>query len=110
MAEKIIQLDADEIVNKKFNVDFRGYAPVEVGRFLNTIARDYMTYDEIILELKDEIRKLQEEKLQLKGQLRDLEEKSKAPVSNNGNGELSMTQLDIIRRLSRLEEAVFKNR
>ena len=108
MADKIIQLDADEIINKKFNVDFRGYAPVEVGRFLNTIARDYMTYDEIISDLKDQIRKLQDEKLQLKGQLKELEDRKPASPAVNANGELSLTQLDIIRRLSRLEEAVFK--
>ena len=40
MARKMLLLDIDAILNKQFNIDFKGYSPVEVDQFLDSVVRD----------------------------------------------------------------------
>lgn len=99
------QLDAKKILDKEFHVDLKGYSPREVDEFLDLVISDYQLYDQTLQELGEKLRtyenqidRLQEEIAQLRAQKGD---PSSAEVP-------SSSQLDILKRLSRLEYEVFK--
>ena len=59
MADKnSLILDIDTIINKQFNIEFKGYSPIEVDQFLDSIGHDYDTYNQIIEELNEKIYEL----------------------------------------------------
>lgn len=100
------KLSVDDILDKRFNIDFKGYAAEEVDAFLDSIIADYQTYNEIISELgtilndfEEKFNNLQEENTALKTKL---DQNSSNDVTTSAN------QLEILRRIARLEEAVFK--
>ena len=46
-----MNLTAQEIYEKEFHVDLKGYAPAEVDEFLDMVIEDYQKYDEKVEEL-----------------------------------------------------------
>ena len=48
---KDMNLTAQEIYEKEFHVDLKGYAPAEVDEFLDMVIEDYQKYDEKVEEL-----------------------------------------------------------
>jgi DivIVA domain-containing protein len=46
MADKV-NLDIQTILDKEFNVDFKGYNATEVDTFLDLVIQDYQTYQDI---------------------------------------------------------------
>lgn len=48
---KDMNLTAQEIYEKEFHVDLKGYAPAEVDEFLDMVIEDYQEYDEKVEEL-----------------------------------------------------------
>ena len=47
-----MNLTAQEIYEKEFHVDLKGYAPAEVDEFLDMVIEDYQKYDEKVEELQ----------------------------------------------------------
>ena len=99
------QLDAKKILDKEFHVDLKGYSPSEVDEFLDLVISDYQLYEQTMQELGEKLRsyenqidRLQEEIAQLRAQ------KGEEPAAEVP----SSSQLDILKRLSRLEFEVFK--
>ena len=88
---------ADQILHHEFEYKMRGYDQAEVDQFLDEIINDYKTYDR-------EIRKLEEENKRLRLQLEEATEES---VYNNRQQTQTVTNFDILKRLSNLEKAVF---
>ena len=43
-----LNLTPEEILNKEFNVDFKGYSPAEVDSFLDSVLEDYQIMEENI--------------------------------------------------------------
>ena len=150
-SEKKILLTTDDILNFEPNIDYKGYAPAEVDKFLDKVISDYMNYndqiaalvssnqslknddankDAVIAQAKTKIDDLNRENVNLNNQIsllnqdldnakKELEDAKKdlaqkpvvsqeAPVENSfGAG----TQVDMLRRIARLEAEVFgKNR
>ena len=150
-SQKKILLTTDDILNFEPNIDYKGYAPAEVDKFLDKVISDYMNYNDQIatlvsanqslksdfaskdavidqakakieslnrqnVSLNNDISLLNQELVSVKQELEDakkeLAEKSAtaqaAPVENSfGAG----TQVDVLRRIARLEAEVFgKNR
>ncbi|MCF0108531.1 MAG: DivIVA domain-containing protein [Erysipelotrichaceae bacterium] len=99
-----INLDLQTILDKQFNIDFKGYNPAEVDGFLDLILEDYQVFQEIIAEQKAKIAELEAANNTLKNSL--VEAQGKARVAEEMNG---ISNLDVIKRLSRLEQEVFKN-
>ena len=95
------QLNAKAILDKQFNVDLKGYAPREVDEFLDKVIADYQTYDETIRELGESLRNYENQVEQLKAKIAELEAKA-------GETMPPQSQVDILKRLSRLEYEVFK--
>lgn len=98
------QLNAKAILDKQFNVDLKGYAPREVDEFLDKVIADYQTYDETIRELGESLRNYENQVEQLKAKIAELEAKTGA----EGETMPPQSQVDILKRLSRLEYEVFK--
>ena len=56
MYQKKITLMPQDILEKEFKIDARGYRPQEVDKFLDIIIRDYVEYGTIIKRLQAEIK------------------------------------------------------
>lgn len=104
-----MNLTAQVIYEKEFHVDVKGYAPVEVDEFLDQIIEDYQTYDEKVEELsqaviryEEKIKELQQEIYNLQNENQSINDKLSATAAN-GSGD----QVDILKRIARLEQAVF---
>lgn len=53
-----ITLTMQDILEKEFKIDARGYRPQEVDKFLDIIIKDYNEYNNIIRNLEKEKRAL----------------------------------------------------
>lgn len=92
---------ADEILQKDFDIKMRGYDQVEVDQYLDEIIKDYGTFQRQIAQLKDENARLKAEVEKLN---REQELYNQAPKQNQ-----TVTNFDILKRLSNLERKVFGN-
>ena len=101
---KKLKLSPEEILNKEFNVDFKGYTPSEVDHFLDSILDDYQTMEENVQELLDLVNKLQDQVKELTKKNVELEGRKKAFDLSNTT---SYSSVDILKRISRLEEQVY---
>ncbi len=91
------------ILNQQFNVDFKGYSPIEVDRFLDEIIRDYEEFDKTIETQQSLLLKLQKENAHLQALVVELQ--SKQSVSSAPEG---LSQSDVLKRLAKLEEKLYK--
>jgi len=101
LTDKII-LTPQDILEKEFKIDTRGYRPQEVDKYLDIVIKDYKAFQLVIEKLKMENEVLRDEALQLKHELRIL--KSNVEVIK-GSGQV--TNVDTLRRLSHLEKIVY---
>ncbi|MBR3265427.1 MAG: DivIVA domain-containing protein [Erysipelotrichaceae bacterium] len=99
-----LNLTPDEILNKEFNVDFKGYSPNEVDSFLDSVLEDYQIMEDNVQELLNEIAKLKEQVKQLTAKNIELEGKKMAFDLSNTT---SYSSVDVLKRISRLEEIVY---
>lgn len=99
-----ILLTAQDILDKEFKIDTRGYRPQEVDKFLDVIIRDYSEFVKIIRELDSEKKELIHDNMQLKQELRKM--KTQIEVLKEGTGS-DTTNSDLLRRLSNLEKIIY---
>ena len=102
MHQDKITLTMQDILEKEFKVDTRGYRMQEVDQFLDVIIKDYNEYNNMIKELKKENEKLEEENTSLKQEMRSL----KSSIETVKGGEKEITNVDLLRRISQLEKIV----
>ncbi len=100
-----LNLTPDEILNKEFAVDFRGYSAKEVDSFLDLILEDYQRTEDNVQELLDTIASLQSDIRSLNAQILELQGRQKAFDLSNTT---SYSSVDILKRISRLEEQLLK--
>lgn len=101
-----IFLTTEEILNKEFKIDARGYRLQEVDKFLDTIMRDYNEFNAIIKRLEKEVNSLTEDNSRLIQELTRLKVNVDV-VSKEEHSHKSITNIDLLRRLSELEKVVF---
>jgi len=89
-----------EIVDKDFNTKLRGYDSEEVDEFLDLIIQDYKSFQDEIDELKEEVERLVEE-------LDETSKQSDLRAQSQGTSQSTVTNFDILKRLSNLERHVF---
>lgn len=97
-----IVLSIQDILEKEFKIDARGYRLQEVDKYLDTIIGDYNEYNNIIKELDREKNKLLAENQALKQEIRDL----KSNIEAVKYSEKEITNVDLLRRISQLEKIV----
>ena len=108
MYQNKIKLMPQDILEKNFKIDMRGYSLKEVDQFLDDIISDYEQFLEIINNLEKEKADLLGEIMALKQELRNSRLSMEVASSNKGNGEV--TNVDIMRRLSQLEKMVYSSK
>ena len=100
-----LNLTPEEIFNKSFESSIRGYNADDVDAYLDLILEDYQTMEsnvqellDMINNLQDQIKKMQQEQIELKGKQKAID------LSNT----TQYSSVDILKRISRLEEMVIK--
>ncbi len=101
-----IYLTPQEILDKEFKVDARGYRPQEVDKYLDMVIRDYTEFINIIKRNEREIKDLTEDNAKLKAEIRSLREKLVASEEAN-TGNSGVSNVDLLKRISKLENVVF---
>ena len=101
MNDKIF-LTPNDILEKDFKIDARGYRPQEVDKFLDVVIRDYTEFLTIIKRYNNELKLKEEENLKLKSEIRNLRSNLDIAGSNKG-----VTNVDLLRRISELEKVVY---
>ena len=97
-----ITLTMQDILEKEFKIDARGYRPQEVDKFLDVIIKDYNEYNNIIRNLEKEKRALTIENQNLKNEARNL----RSSIEAARIGEKEITNVDLLRRISQLEKII----
>ena len=105
MYQNKITLMPQDILEKEFKIDTRGYRLKEVDQFLDIIIGDYEQFFNIINSLEKEKADLLAEIMSLKQELRN--SKLSVEVARNNGDVPEMTNVDIIRRVSQLEKMVY---
>jgi len=101
-----IYLTPQDVLEKEFKIDARGYRPQEVDKFLDMVIRDYTEYNSIIKKLNKDIKDLTEDNGKLKQEIRFLKEQLEIQ-STSENVNRSITNVDLLKRISQLEKVVF---
>ena len=105
MYQNKITLVPQDILEKEFKIDTRGYRLKEVDQFLDIVIGDYEQFYNIINSLEKEKADLLAEIMSLKQELRN--SKLSVEVARNNGDVPEMTNVDIIRRVSQLEKMVY---
>ncbi len=105
MYQNKITLMPQDILEKEFKIDTRGYRLKEVDQFLDIIIGDYEQFLNIINNLEKEKADLLGEIMNLKQELRN--SKMSVEVARSNVEVPEVTNLDILRRLSQLEKLVY---
>lgn len=97
-----ITLTMQDILEKEFKIDARGYRLQEVDKFLDIIIKDYNEYNNIIRGLEKDKKILLEENKLLRNEVRNL----KSSIDAAKIGEKEITNVDLLRRISQLEKII----
>ena len=104
MNQSNLNLTQDDILEKEFKIDTRGYCMQEVDRFLDVIIKDYEEMNSMIRALAEDKKELVEDNIRLKQEVRNLRTKLDVITDNNGEGS---STADVLRRLSNLEKYIY---
>lgn len=106
MNKNLINLTPEDILNKEFKIDTRGYRLKEVDQFLDDIIADYNSFEKIINNMQKEKDAMADEILNLKQEIRNLKTSVEISKSSANNYD-SVNNVDILKRLSQLEKIVY---
>ena len=95
-----------DIFDQDFKTSVRGYSKQEVDEFLDEVIKDYETYATMVKELREENTRLKQE-LSKRMQEAPTSTASQVHQSFGDTGQATITNFDILKRLSRLEKEVF---
>ena len=101
-----IYLTPQDILEKEFKIDARGFRPQEVDKFLDMVIRDYTEYNAIIKKLEKDLKDISDDNQKLRQENMRLNEQLE--LKNNSENTSKMpTNVDVLKRLSQLEKVVF---
>ena len=101
-----ITLSPEEIYEKDFKLDARGYRPQEVDNFLDIVIKDYTEFMRIIKGFEKELGALNNENKELKQQIRQLQTELDSTESSDASNS-GVSNVDLLRRISQLEKFVY---
>ena len=108
MYQEKIMLTPKDILEKEFKIDTRGYRLKEVDQYLDLIISDYEQFFKILKEKDQEKEELLNEIMSLKQENRNL--KTSLEIAKSSESEevtKSVSNVDIMKRLSQLEKIVY---
>ncbi len=106
MYQNKVNLSPQDILEKEFKIDTRGYRLKEVDQYLDLIIGDYEQFERIIRDLEKEKEEYLAEIMKLKQEIRNM--KMNMEIAKTGN-DREVTNVDVMRRLSQLEKIVYGN-
>ncbi len=101
MKDKVV-LSIQDILEKEFKIDPRGYRMQEVDKFLDLIIKDYNVYNNVIKAYEKDRNALIKENQELKQEIRNMKDSIEAAKL----GEKEVTNIDLLRRISQLEKII----
>ena len=101
MIEDKLYLTPEDILEKEFKIDARGYRMQEVDKFLDMVIRDYTEFLRAIKKLEKDNLDLIEDNKKLQLEYRKLKD------AMSVRGDDSASNVDVLRRLSNLEKIVY---
>ena len=108
MYQERFNLSPNDILEKEFKIDTRGYRLKEVDQYLELIIGDYEEFFKIIKEYDKEKEELLDEIMNLKQEIRNLKTSIEiAKESDTDDNTKNISNVDVIRRLSQLEKIVY---
>lgn len=105
-----LNLSQEDILEKEFKIDTRGYRLKEVDQFLDLIIQDYGVFIDVIKKQEAEKDKLTDEVIRLKKQLRDASVNAEIAKASSISNTGAINNVDILKRISNLEKAIFENK
>jgi len=108
-----LELNGNDILNKKFEKDVKGYNADEVDEFLDEIIKDYKNIDSTIRTYKTEIVNLKRENDSLQAAIREKDselsrEKNKYIVTRTVTTDNSLLDpIELLQKCSRYEKKLF---
>jgi DivIVA domain-containing protein len=105
-----LQLNSRKVIDKEFKGVKNGYDPLEVDKFLDIVVQDYLKMERASLEFKTNLEELQKTLKIYKDRLDKLEidnavlSKKMANISDNDN--VSFNNIDLVKRIASLEQAL----
>lgn len=101
-----IVLTTQDIVNKEFTIESKGFKPQEVDSFLDIVIKDYVAFDKEIKKLRKELASLNEENSRLRSEVRRLKDLETIAEEDNRT-QTPVNNVDLLRRISQLEKIVY---
>lgn len=104
MYQNKVTLTPQDILEKEFKIDTRGYRLKEVDQFLDIVIGDYEQFLALLKDSEREKEELLEEIMNLKQEIRNL--KMSIEIAKSGDSK-EVTNVDVMKRLSQLEKIVY---
>ena len=110
--QKKLTLSSDDIINKEFSLQYKGYVPQEVDLFLDDVVKNYEIIEEIRDYYETQNKALQKTNSILRAKIDDLETKLEMEKNKNNSIEKvdSTSNLDLIKKIAKLESELFQTR
>lgn len=93
------------ILNKSFNVEFKGYSTLEVDTFLDQVILDYQYFQFEMKKMQENLQALQQQNAVLQARLIEAEGRLELYLNNQESAPLN--QSDLLKRLAKLEQEVY---
>ena len=110
--QKKLTLSIDDILNKEFSLQYKGYVPQEVDLFLDEVVKNYEVIEEIIDYYETQNKALQKTNSILRAKIDELETKLEMEKNKNNSIEKvdSTSNLDLIKKIAKLESELFQTK
>lgn len=105
---KKLRLNSEIILDKEFDVDIKGYNAKQVDTFLDEVCEDYRVFENIINDYQEYIKELQFENERIREEL-DNTIKNQT-ITNEMVQTEQINTIDILKRLSKLEQEVYNQK
>ena len=110
--QKKLTLSSDDIVNKEFSLQYKGYFPQEVDKFLDEVIKNYEAIEEIRDYYETQNKALQKTNNILRAKVDDLETMLEIEKNKNNSVEKvdSTSNLDLIKKIAKLESELYQTK
>lgn len=107
-----LTLSSEDIVNKEFSLQYKGYVPQEVDNFLDEVIKNYDIIEEIKDYYETQNKALQKTNSILRSKIDDLETRLEMEKSKNNSYDKvdSTSNLDLIKKIAKLESELFQTK
>ncbi len=110
--QKKLTLTSEEIINKDFSLQYKGYVPQEVDAFLDEVIKNYGIIEEIRDYYETQNKALQKTNSVLRAKIDELE--TRLEIEKNKNNSIdkvdSTSNLDLIKKIAKLEDELFQTK